>query len=199
VPSFDRKTRASFESGTLSVRTGEPLDRATYPDRFDLTPPKTLTTLVVKLPAGTTWRSRGTPTCSPKPCGKSAKVGGTYIDLIFPPPVPIADVTGVGCHTVGSVYHDGPRRLILSSVPEPFCTPLDRSIVYLFRAHFADKGPKLTIDVIDGPVNFMAVGVRRLIRRPDQCPKSGRWIARVTAQYEDGTKDSVVTRQRCHS
>jgi hypothetical protein len=196
IPSFDRKTRARFQpDGAMQVTTGELIDRLS--DRVDLEPPKTLTKLVVKLPAGTKWTNRGTPTCDPEPCRKSTKVGRTYIDLIFPPPVPTPGFTGLGCHTSGSVYHDGPKRLILSSVPEESCTPLDRFTIYLFRARFADKGPELTIDVIDGPVVFLAVNVRRLIRRPDQCPKSGRWIGRVTAHYEDGTKDSVVTRQRC--
>ena len=195
IPSFDRTTRADFQPGPIvRVLTGRSIDRTSDEPQ---PAPKTLTKLVVRLPAGSRYTPSATPRCSPERCTRAAKVGVTYMDLVFPPPGGPPGGLGLPCHADGSVYNNGRNRLLLSSVPDPFCTPLDRSTSYVFRGRFTDEGQKLIIDVVDGPVEFFVMTVRRLLKPPARCPESGRWAWRVVARYDDDTIDSVVHRQRC--
>lgn len=200
IPSFERSTRVELGTATggLVVRTGEPVPDE---DRDDLKEPKTLTKLVVKLPAGTRYTPRGEPACSrdravSDDCPKGSLVGNTVLHLIYTAPDP--RFRPAGCRTRGDIYH-GRRRLILESTPSVFCTGLDRGVTTLFEAHFDKPGPVITIDNPDGPVNYFVLRLksRELVHAPGRCPRSGRWATRVTARYDDGTKESVVTRQRC--
>lgn len=206
LPSFERSTRVRFSEDAgrapsgLFVASGEPVPDV---DRSDMKPPKTLTKLVLRLPAGMTYAAGRTPACNidrwiQGGCPKLSRVGITVVHLIVAPPDPRYG-TGVGCLTRGSAYH-ARRRLLLTSVPSVFCTPLDRDGIWVGDARFAEKGRLITIDNPDGPVNFFVLRLksRELLRTPGQCPRSRRWSTRVTAHYDDGTKDSVVTRQPCH-
>jgi hypothetical protein len=200
VPHFGATTRTGLndEHGGLYVDTGQ---QVPDDDRFRPVP-KTLTKLVVRLPRGTKYAPKRTPVCSRdtwlrETCPKGSRVGSTVVHLIVPPPND-PDGLGAGCRTRGSIYH-GRGRLFFVTRPSVFCTPLDREGLYLFEARFGEKGRLLTVDILDGPVNFFVLRVlsRALLRSPGRCPSSDRWSTRVTAHYDDRTKQSVLTRQRC--
>jgi hypothetical protein len=183
-----------------------------YPDDGPGGKPKPVSKGVYEFPAGTRFDEGALPICTASdaefellganacPSDTALGGGGITVDTGFGAPVdPMALDDG---------YFHGPGQLITVFTPHGYPRPvLQVNRLKIEGSTIIDlpslppgypPGTKTVAKQVDQQIALASSGTRAFMTTPATCASSGKWVARLTITYDDGSVDTATSATPCY-
>jgi hypothetical protein len=205
-PQFRQTGRASLSGTRAGAFTGAALSLTARDPGARYGQPKAMTKIVVQFPAGTVYNPRGALQCtlpdeSAAQCPDASQVGAGRASTHY------GELGGGETYDRIELFHRKGGLYVVVRF-EPF-TPLGQ-IGIVLRAKLSKRGV-LSIDVprLPAPPGLkvvftqMAMGFEKqrlgnnLLTTPSKCDRRKGWRSKIVVSYEDGSKKTLESRQKC--